>query len=108
MSSTQPQKGGDGVENQESMMQKLWRVAGTVLLWLALAVVAAIITAFVRDIPQLGLKGSLEAIWDNQLTTPPVDRRWWAHFMDWVILVVSLIVAVRIMYPPKDLHDTTL
>lgn len=32
-------------------------------------------------------------------------RNAWAkpNVMDWVILVVSLIVAVRIMYPPEDL-----
>ena len=82
------------------------RVALTVVIWLLLAVVAAIITAFVRDIPQLGLKGSVSAIWDTGPTTP-LDRRWWATFMDWVILLASLIVAVRIVYPPKDLDDAS-
>jgi hypothetical protein len=104
MSSPERQKGGDGVEQQQSVGQRATRVAMTVVIWLVLAAAAAIVTAFVRDIPQLGLKGSFDAVWDTGLTAP-ADRRWWANIMDWVILLVSLVVAVRVVYPPEDLSD---
>ena len=96
-------EGGDGVKKKEKepLARRVMKVALAVVTWIVLAFVAAIITAFVRGIPQRGIWGTLLALWYRL----PEDRHWWSNFLDVVILVVSLVVAVRIIYPPKDLDD---
>lgn len=146
MSSTQPQKGGDGVEKQQTSKaveapetpkdpktpkEKVHRALKTLGLWFVLAFVAAVIAALVPSVRpcfQVGLAPCMVAIFTLQPAPPSApasagsqptnnqtvgqgsnDRPSWAkpNFMDWVILLASLIVAVRIMYPPKDLDDAS-
>ena len=128
------QKGGGGVENQQTLKpvkvpetskEKINRALKTLGLWFVFAFVAALIAALVpsvRSCIQVGLNPCMVAIFTSPQAAAPSsanrenqpgqpvgqDRPSWAkaNFMDWVILLVSLIVAVRIMYPPKDLDDS--
>ena len=91
-------------KGKEAWWRKVGRVLVTLLIWLALALAAAVIVALipsVRPCFQRGLDACRTAITQGF----PVERSvlWLNTLMDWVILLVSLIVAVRIMYPPEDL-----
>jgi uncharacterized membrane protein len=106
MSSRQPQKGGDGVAKQDS--SKVARVFKTVGIWLLLALAAAAIAAVVQLVPlclRAGVNGCGKAIREGfPGAGDPVT--WARSLLNLVILVASLAVAVRIMYPPKDLEES--
>lgn len=120
-------------DKKKPLRQRVGRVILTLVIWFLLAVVAAFIVAVipnVRTCVERGRSGCWESIRDAiriervqpavtgniqpagnnaQPTGSPETRiesrlsSAWVNLMDWVILVVSLIVAVRIMYPPEDL-----
>jgi hypothetical protein len=117
------------VKAPETSKEKTLRALNTLGLWFVLAFVAAVIAALVPSVRpcfQVGLMPCMVAVFTLQpaplpapasATSQPAnnqtvgdgssDRPSWAtpNFMDWVILLASLIVAVRIMYPPEDLDN---
>lgn len=87
----------------------LLRVAGALAIWLTISLIAASIVAVVPNVKpcfQLGLSGCQDTVASAVKVDPDAGKAKWS---DWVILVVSLVVSVRIMFPAADpLEDDTV
>ena len=97
-------------KEEESTAKK---VVHTLAIWFAISLVAATIVAIVPNVKpcfQKGFRGCLMAVTDGFTVDASTAAQWSSPgVMDWVILVVGLIVALRIKFPAKDpLQDDTL
>ena len=81
------------------------RVFKTLAIWFGISLMAATIVAVIPNVRpcfQSGFGGCWRASIDG-FKSKPVATDWSnPGLMDWVILVVGLVVAVRIMYPADD------
>jgi hypothetical protein len=89
------------------------RVVLTLAIWFAISLAAATIVAIVPNVKpcfQKGARGCWTAV-ANGFMVDAKDAAQWSSpgVMDWVILVVGLVVALRIKFPAKDpmLKDDT-
>jgi hypothetical protein len=88
------------------------RVFKTLAIWFGISLLAATIVAIIPNVRpcfQSGFGGCWTATVDGFKSKPKATDWSDPRPMDWVILVVGLVVAVRIMFPAVDpLADDTV